>query len=360
MADDRDKVELLVDGKLYAGWEQVSINRPMDGAAGTFSLNVTDRWSPDSKPPAIEPGDACEVRLGGETVVKGWVDAVRPAFSATSHGIGVSGRDASADLIDCSAVHKPDEWKNVTVEQLAKTLAAPFKIPVKAEVDTGAPIALVKLQQGETVLEALSRHAKMRRLLVMPDGKGGILITRTGTRKAAVELVQGTNILEADGTLDWSERFSDYIVKGQANYSEQTDGKGEAHVSATAKDKYVDRYRPLIVTADGEATTASAKERAAWEANTRLGQSAQANITVQGWRQTEGGALWEPNMLVNVRSSWLGIDGQMIPRGQFRERRARHRHPPRAGEPAGIRARAARRRAAEEAEEARQGEGRRK
>lgn len=310
MADDR--VELLVEGRLYAGWEQAGITRAMDAAAGTYSLTVTDRWEPNAQPWPIRAGDECEIRLGGEVVISGYVDLVKPSFGASSHTIQVQGRDRSGDMIDCSAVHDPDEWKDIGLLRLAQILAKPFGITVQAETGLGAPIDLVKLQHGETALEALSRHAKMRKVLVMPDGRGGILLTRTGARRAAVELVQGRNILGASGTLDWSERFSDYIVKGQAGFSEDTDGETEAHASGTAKDAYVDRYRPMLITTDTEANNATAKDRAAWEANTRLGRSAKATITVQGWRQTPGGALWAPNMLVRVRSSWLAIDGEML------------------------------------------------
>lgn len=310
MADDR--VELLVSGKLYAGWKQASVTRAMDAAAGAFNLTVSDRWKPNSQPWAIEPGDACEVRVGGEVVISGYVDLVRPSFDAESHSIQVQGRDKSGDLVDCSAVQDPDEWTSISLLQLANKLAAPFGISAKAETDIGKPLDLVKLQHGETVLEAINRHAKMRKVLVMPDAKGGILLTRTGARRAAVELIQGRNILSAEGTLDWSERYSEYVVKGQANFSEETDGETESHVSATVKDPGVDRYRPLLITNEGECNNATARERATWEANTRLGKSAKASITVQGWRQTSGGELWQPNMLVRVSAPWLSLVGEML------------------------------------------------
>jgi len=307
-----DVVQLLVDGRIYGGWTSAGVTRAMDAASGTFNLSVTDRWSANSQPWRIVPGNECEIRIGSDTVITGYVDLVRPGFSATDHSIEVQGRDRSADMIDCSAVHKPDQWKKVTLLQLAETLAKPFGVKVKAETDIGAVLDLVKLQQGETALEALNRHAKMRKVLVMPDGKGGILLTRTGAKRAATNLVQGQNILSASGTLDWSERYSDYIVKGQSGFSVDTDSEVEAHAIGEAKDEGVTRYRPLLVVNDTEASVSSAKERAAWEANTRIGKSGQATITVQGWRQTPGGALWEPNMLVHVISPWLGVEGELL------------------------------------------------
>lgn len=310
-----DLVELLISGQLYAGWDQVGISRAMDAAAGTFSLSVTDRWSAGSKPWPIRAGDACEVRVGGETVISGYVDMVRPSYSAASRTIQVQGRDKSADLVDCSAVHEPDEWRNLTMLRLAQILGQPFGVKASAEVDVGAPIAAVKLQHGETAMEALVRHGRMRKVLVMPDGKGGILLTRAGAaRRAAVELVQGENILSASGTIDWSERFSDYIVKGQSRFTFETDGEDEAHATGSASDPFVTRYRPLIIVTDTDTNVIAAEDRAAWEANTRVGKSAAATITVQGWRQTAGGSLWQPNMLVRVRSEWLQMDGEMLVR----------------------------------------------
>lgn len=307
-----DRIELYIGGRVYSGWKSATVTSAMDASAGAFALEVAEKWEPRGEPWPINPGDACEIKVGGEVVITGYVDVVRPSYSSASHGIQVQGRDRSADLIDCSAIHRPDQWKSITLTRLAEILAAPFGVPVRAEADVGRPLELVKLQHGETVMEALQRYAKMRKVLVMPDGRGGILLTRTGQRRAAVQLVQGQNILSATGTLDWSERYSDYLIKGQAGYRSATDGKAEAHATGAAKDKYVSRYRPLLVVSDAETSSAAAKDRATWEANTRLGKSAEAQVVVQGWRQSPGGALWQPNMLVQVTSSWLRLDGEMI------------------------------------------------
>lgn len=305
--------ELRIGGEVYAGWESVGITRAMDAAAGAFRLTVTDRWAGQRESWPINPGDECEVRADGETVIRGWVDIVRPSLDSSAHAIEIQGRDRTGDMVDCSAVHDPDEWRNIDLLALAGILGGPFGISARAEAAVGDPFPLVKVNQGETALECLARYARARKLLVMPDGAGGLLLTRTGARRAAVDLIQGENIKSASGSLDWSERFSQYTVKGQGNFSEDNaDGEPEAHVLATARDAYVTRYRPLIVIADADAVESTAAERATWEANTRLGRSAQASITVVGWRERAGGALWAPNTLVRVRSPWLRIDGQML------------------------------------------------
>lgn len=313
-----DDLELLVNGKNYAGWTSLGVTRAMDAASGAFTVALTERWEGQDgaaaqlEPWPILPGDECEVRLGGMTMVSGYVDIFKPSFSPTDHTINIQGRDKTSDLIDCAAIHKPDEWKNITVLRLAQILCEPFGIKARADVDVGAPFAVVKLQQGETAFEAIERHAQQRKLLAMPDGAGGLLLTRTGTRRATVSLEQGVNIKAAGGSIDHSQRFSEYLVKGQAPYSEDSDGETEAHVEGRITDSGIQRYRPMLIVAEADGSTSSALDRAAWEANTRLGKSATAQITVMGWRQTPGGELWLPNMLVYVRSPWLRMDGEML------------------------------------------------
>lgn len=320
-----DDLELLVNGTIYAGWTSVGVTRAMDASAGAFTVELTERWYEGQRPQLTEPwpilpGDECEVKLAGVSLIKGYVDIFRPTFSATSHTINIQGRDKTADLIDCSAVHTPDEWRNLDVLAFAKALAKPFGVGVRADVDVGEKFAVLKLQQGETAFEAIERYAKQRKLLLMPDSGGDLLLTRAGTKRAIVSLVQGENILDASGSIDFSQRFSSYIVKAQAGYSEDSDGEREAHLKGSVTDSGVTRYRPMLVVAEAGGTGASVTDRATWEANNRIGKSASASIKVQGWRQRPVGPLWEPNMLVPVRSSWLRMDGEMIIRQVTYER----------------------------------------
>jgi prophage tail gpP-like protein len=318
MADD---LELLVNGAIYAGWTSIGVTVAIDAASGAFTADLTERWEGQEgaaaqlEPWPILPGDRCEVKLGGVSMITGYVDIFRPSFDATSHTINVQGRDKTSDLIDCSAVHAPDQWANIDLLQFAQLLAKPFGVTVTldAGVTPGDKFALIKLQQGETAFEAISRYAKQRKLLCMPDGTGNLLLTRTGNLRAAVGLVQGQNIKGADGTIDHSQRFSEYIVKGQAPYSAETDGPKESHLRGGATDSAITRYRPLLIVAEAGGTPGSVQERATWEANSRLGKSAVASITVMGWRQNGfTGPLWRPNLLVTIQSAWLRLNGEML------------------------------------------------
>lgn len=320
-----DDLQLLVNGQVYSGWTSVGVTRAMDAASGAFTVELTERWYDGQQPALTEPwpilpGDECEVKLAGFPLISGYVDIFRPSYSATSHTINIQGRDKTSDLIDCSAVHTPDEWRNLDVLEFAKILAKPFGVSVTADVDVGEKFIVLKLQQGETAFAAIERHTRQRKLLLMPGAGGDLLITRAGSKRAVRALVQGVNIKTASGSIDVSERFSSYVVKGQAGYSVDSDGETEAFIEGSVNDSGVARYRPMLIVAETGGSNASANERAIWEANTRIGKSATASIEVQGWRQFPGGPLWEPNMVVPVRSPWLRMDGEMMIRQVTYER----------------------------------------
>ena len=122
-------------------------------------------------------------------VITGYVDDVSPAYSATGHDVTVDGRDATSqgDLVDCSAIHQPGEWRvSGTLEAIVTILAKPFGIPVKAECDTGTAFRKFRIEEGETAFEAIERACRMRAVLAAGDGKGGLRIIRAGSGRAAL------------------------------------------------------------------------------------------------------------------------------------------------------------------------------
>ena len=309
-----EKLELLVDGAAYAGWKSVSVTRSLETISGAFSLEVSDRWSGQARPWPIPPGARCEIRIGAETVLTGWVDEMNPSFSSSERSLTVTGRDATGDLVDCSPEISPSEWANLTLPQIVTRIAGDFGVKVAIEngAGMGGRFAKFTLQPGETAFAAISRACRMRAVLPVSDGVGGILLTRGGRKKAGDALVQGENILSASAGYSLKERFSTYIVKGQQAATDQSYGAAAAHVRATAADEGVKRHRPLVIIASGDPDGGgSAQERARWEAIVRAGRSASAEMTVVGWRQSTG-ELWQPGLLVPVKCPWLGMDSEMV------------------------------------------------
>lgn len=305
--------ELKVDGAFYGGWTKVRVTRSIEQLAGTIELEVTERWPGQPKASPLRPGQACQMLLDGEPVVTGYIDTVAPEYDADSHTIRVTGRDKTADLVDCSAIHKTGQWQAARLDQLARDLVKPFAgLKVVVEADVGAAFSpSYNINEGETVFECLDRAARQRAVLLTSNANGDLVITRAGDKKLAVRLEEGVNIKGARGEFSWAERFSAYTIKAQAKPSDEFNGEPAAQVSASAKDDVISRYRPLVVLAEEHGDGVSASQRATWERNVRMGRGNRGTITVQGWRQP-GGSLWQPNALVRVRSPLLWLDADML------------------------------------------------
>lgn len=303
--------KLEIEGVEHGGWLGIEVNKSIENLAGAFALALTDRWGGSSQPMSIVPGAKCKVTIDGETVIDGYVDTVELSIEAETHTIRVSGRDKAGDLIDCAAASGTGEWKNLKLEDLITQLVQPFGLMVKAEVDTGEKIPKFNVEQGMSVFEAIQKLCNLRGCLALSDREGQIIITRAGETKAATDIVFGVNLLEGSATYDYTERFSDYIVKGQRRGDDNVDAKTAATAKGKVTDSNVKRYRPMLVIADGQADKAKADVRARWEAAVRRGKSRSYEVTVHGWKDS-GGNLWEINQIVTLKVRPLGINGELL------------------------------------------------
>ncbi len=306
-----DVLTLRVRGIAYGGWKSVQVTRSMESLSGAFSVSVSERWpgQPTSRP--IRPGDPVVVAIGDDVVISGHVDQVTTALSASDHGVTVTGRDAAADLIDSAPDLPPNEWHGITLLDLARLLAEPFGVPVRSDVGSGRSIAKVALNPGEKAWELLEERCRYEAILPVSDGQGGIVLTRAGSSRVGTAIVEGENLLAGSLELDWSERFSRYVVKAQLQGTDLVSGEAAAEPEGAATDAEIKRHRELVVVAASGADAQHCADRAKWEATVRAGRGARASVTVRGWR-SGGGQLWPVNALVALRSPTLGIDREML------------------------------------------------
>ncbi len=290
-------VTLEVNGKRYGGWKTVRIERSIENIAGSFNVEVSELLQNFQDRP-IKMGDAVTVRIDSDVVITGYVDEVNPSITHEDHSLQISGRDKTGDLVDCSAMNNPGQWVNQKLERIATELASPFGIKIIPEMDTGEVFKKFNIQPGETAFEAIQRMCKLRAILCVPDGKGNLLLTRAQNTRGNGALILGQNVLKADATFSSKDQFSEIKVKGQTQGNDQHQGKNitEPNGKTTASDG---RYRPLLLTAEGQANHQTCQERAEWESAVRNAKSVSASVTVQGWRQNNG-QLWSLNQLVFV------------------------------------------------------------
>ncbi|WP_439471347.1 phage baseplate assembly protein [Brevundimonas sp.] len=303
-------VTLKVGGMLFEGWTTVNVSKGLRFPAGSFSLSYAERPSADGAPLKIRTGEACEVLIGGELVITGWIDTATPEFDAESRRLTVTGRDRTADLVDCAALNSPGSWANRTLLQIASDLVQPFGLTVVARTDVGAAFRRFSLQQGETVWDALERMARFRGFLVVSTPAGQIEFITPGRRRAGFTLRQ-SDMLSASAEHDVGDRFSLYVVKGQSSGDDESNGRAAAGPKAEVTDPAIKRYRPTLILAEEQATLASLQARAGWEANVRAAAGRRVVAEVQGWRDPDG-ALWSGDLIVPTDAPWLGIDGDIL------------------------------------------------
>ncbi|EDM3391635.1 phage tail protein [Salmonella enterica subsp. enterica serovar Newport] len=304
------RVELFISGKIFSGWIGVSVRRSLEHLAGSFSLELMLPGQP--VPDGIDPGQPLKLQINGVTVITGYLDTVKHKLTATSNKITITGRDKTGDLVDCSAVFKGSQWHGRTLEQIARDLCQPFGIAVYWQVSDATaakPFATFTLQLSETVSDALTRAARHRGVLVTSNADGDLVFTQAGNQQTDT-LELGKNLLDADFTDDWRNRYSEYLVKGHGGGGHKGDAKMAALLAApkgTTDDKTITRYRPKVILADHKITADGAKQRAIREERRAIAKSERFVAGVKGWFR-ENGALWDVNLLTRVVAPRVNVD----------------------------------------------------
>lgn len=316
---DELEPKLIVNGTEYAGWKGVSVTRSMETIAGQFQLDVSDRWAAAAESWPIREEDACRVEIDGEPVIDGFVDVRSPAGAATQSALTYSGKDRAAALVECSGIVsgadvKGNKWtyNNISVLEFCQAIAKPFGIKVSLQPG----LILTKLPRlvahpGDDAFEMMSKAANDDGVLLVSDGRGGVVVTRRGTTRATA-LVQGVNVMGWGGSFDMTDRFYRYLIASQVPGTEEESGE-QANVIAEAFDLGVRRKdRVKLIRPEKNYGRADAKRRADWEARTRAAKGEKFQLVVQGWRQTFGTELWPINALVAVEIPRIGLSGDML------------------------------------------------
>lgn len=310
MAED---LVLRVDGFELAGWTSIQIGRSIDQLADTFALAIST-----SKVRAVEliEGEACEVLYRDETLITGYIDEIDAGDNATTTTLAVTGRSRAGDLVDCSAMHRV--WRNTEGLKIARDLCDPFGITVTTEAGALPKEPVFKIEDGETVFEALARLASLYGARVVSYPDGSVVFARTGgLRYPDVSIERGRNVVSARVLRSATERFSQYIYKTQLAASDETFGAAASAVKYEVTDAGVDRYRPLIVQSAGQRGSKALEDAAIWERNTRAGRSLELEYEVANPRDMGGSwahahGVWTPNTIVAVYDERYGIDGEFL------------------------------------------------
>ncbi|MBP1034242.1 phage tail protein [Serratia fonticola] len=311
-----DELTLKVGNKLIQGWGEIRVTRGIERLPSDFDLSLMDHYPGSDGEELVRKGDPCQVMLGDDLVMTGYIDRWNPALSKSRHEIRATGRGKCQDLVDCSA-----EWPNNVISQanalqIAQRLAAPYDINVSSDVEDMATVPQFTLNWGESSQEVIDRISRWAALLYFDTPDGNLLLTRVGTRKAASGVAQGENIEYASFTDSMDERFSDYIGVSMSTtpVAEFSPNAGyDAVTLARARDPEAAkmRYRNRVIIVESTMiATQQAQNCIDWEMNRRFGRSRQLQVTVDSWRD-KSGKLWEPNTLIPISLPIFGLKDEL-------------------------------------------------
>jgi prophage tail gpP-like protein len=308
-----NNVRLLVGGVEHGGWKSVRIEAGIERVARSFSLSFTERWpGSGSVASRLPPGSLCEVWIGPDKVLTGFVDAMPFSDDGGSYTISARGRSKTADLVDCAAINTPGQWRKTKLEAIASAMASVYGIKVIAAIDTGPVVLDHQIQPGESVFESVDRLLQLRQLLAADDESGRLILLQAGSSgRASTAIERGVNILSTSADRDYSGVYSEYICKGQRATTDDEDiGPAVTETTGVATQAGI-RKRVMVIRQAGQADGVTCQDRVDYEQAYRLSKARSATYTVNGWRQASG-QLWSPNQLVRVRDPVLGFDEDLL------------------------------------------------
>jgi len=309
-----DKLALLIGGRVHDDWQAYEVESDL--------LTPADAWSvrlaiPQGQiPDIVAAGVKVEARVGGETVLTGRVDRVRHLVDKRNHSLVLTGRDAAAVLVDCSA--PIFTARKVDLDEVIAKVVRPLgigKIRISAaEEPEGCD--KINVEPGEKAWDVLVNAAEARGLCPWfePDGTlvvGGPDYSATPVAGLILRMDKAdeNNVLSLEVETSVSERYSEVTVLGQTPGDELEDGQNCLRATARDADMSGIWKRPMVTVdhgADGEAICRS-------RARKLLADSRLTGLTitarVHGHRIGDGGALWRPGQRVALVSEPHGLDG---------------------------------------------------
>jgi len=281
----------------------------MDTLAGSFNLSMVNVWEED--PMLIIPNSPCSIFIDNIKVLTGNVDSVSGSVNKDETNLSVRGRCKTGDLVDSSIVNNPGSWKDISLIRLIGDLIEYYDINVSSDISIGENISEFTVNDGETIFEAIERLCNDRGVLPLTDVNGNLILTVSGNSKSVDSIIYGENILSAEVSYDYINRYSYYKVKGQKSGDGKRWDKSTNAIFGEAYDEGVERYRPKIITADGQMTNELASKRAKWEAQIRAGRSAKLSVNIPGWLQSNN-SLWSINTLVYCKIAPYKVDEVLL------------------------------------------------
>ncbi len=269
-------LELQIGNYRYSGWENVTINKSMDGIVDTFAMSIMNR---DIE---INDDDIVKVIKDGEIFLSGYFDTINISINDTKQPMEVSGRSRPCDLVDCN-IEKTKQYNNQNIVQIISDMVKPFNIKVSSSLKL-EKLTIFKTKVGETYFDAINRLCKQTNTLPVSTKSGDLEIIKNSMKLYPI-ILKDCDFMELNYPRVLNERFSKYIYKKEGAGGDITDG--------VLKDENVSRYRPFVGVNTEDKTN---QDMAKWKKNYNNAKEISLTAKVYGWDL-------EVNTLVKIDTS---------------------------------------------------------
>ena len=303
-----ERITVSAGGQSWSAWTSASVGASAKEAARSFRLAVAAEVGAIATAWTFKAGTLVTITANGSLLCTGYVDRYQPSISATDASVTITGRSKSQDAIDSSAIHKTGRFEKKTAVDIANELGKTVGVTFAAD-DTLPTLAKWQITPGETIFQGVERLARDHGYTLSGQPDGSVKFFKADKAQSqAGALVEGVNILSGEADHNWSNRHSEYRVRGQRALGTTPD---DLQIEAIARDAGVGRYRPLVIVEQKDTDKERAKGKAGARRDKQAGASLSASITVQGFRD-EGGELWTPGRKVWVESPYLYLTQDML------------------------------------------------
>lgn len=263
-----EELTLRVNNKELTGWTEIKVARGIERCPSDFDISLTERSPDKTQSFIVSPGDECQVYLGKDLVITGYIDRYMPSIEPSAHNVRVLGRNKCQDLVDCAAIKAGGQFRDSNVFSIATELAKEYGIKVVNKSKAKLPVTpMFNLNLGETSYEIIERLARYSALLVYDGVDGNLILSGVGSEKMSGAIEEGKNVERASMNHSMDQRFSEYSVFMLGCDTFQDIGDG-GNLLCKVEDVNVSRKRVKYIIADaGAPGNDLAQKRALWEAS---------------------------------------------------------------------------------------------
>ena len=313
-------ISIKLNGIDYVNFEDAEVFRSMETASGAFRF--TSSADGNNLFP-IKIRDKVDISVDGTKVIDGYIETINSEYSATEHSITVTGRDVTSDFIDSTVGSKKEFLGTIQLIDIIRAILDGLglsSIGITDETGGIEPFFFydnTSAEIGQTCFDFIEPYLRKRQVLLITDGSGNLILTRASSDIFPVKLqnVVGesrneNNITSGSMTLDFSNRFNQYIARSQLNPMLLTNDKTPQDIADQSGESSIDNQirttRILEFNCEESSDNETAKERAEWESNVRRAKSLSYSATIPG-HSTNAGDVYKPNVLIEVNDDFADL-----------------------------------------------------